>query len=66
MGKSKYIPHWKQTQGKITKTEKGILIHPYDLISLVQRKKGLDPAGELAVKLLTRKYDQIFEEAKEN
>lgn len=63
--KAKYIPSWKQQPGKITKSDKGIIIHPYDLISMVQKKKGLDQAADLAVKLLNKKYNAIFDDIKE-
>ena len=61
MSSFKYIPSWKQVQGKITQTEKGIMVHPHDLISLVQKKKGPEQAGKLAVKLLTNKYNKILD-----
>ena len=63
---SKYVPYWKQAPGKVTKTDKGVLIHPHDLIALVHKKKGLEEASKLALKLLEKKYDRLFESAKES
>ena len=62
--KVKYIPHWGQTPGKIKKSGQGMIIHPYDLISLVHKKKGLEQAGKVATQLLSQKYNKIFEEEK--
>lgn len=60
----KYQADWNQTRGKVTKSDGEIRIHPHDLIALVHKKKGFDHAGKLAVKLLSSKYDRIFDESK--
>lgn len=60
----KYEPDWNQTRGKVIKADGVVRIHPHDLIALVHKKKGLDHAGKLAIKLLSTKYDRIFDESK--
>lgn len=52
----KYYADWAQPQGRTTKKGLRVHIHPFDLIAYVHKKEGIDKAGELAVKLIARKY----------
>lgn len=61
----KYVPDWNVPQGKVSKHEGEVHLHPHDLIALVHKKKGFDQAGKLAIQLLAKKYDQKFEETKQ-
>ncbi len=59
----KYYPDWTQPQGKTSKKGSKVHIHPYDLISYVHKRDGIDKAGELAVKLINQKYAKIFRQS---
>jgi hypothetical protein len=60
----KYYADWSQPQGKTTKKGIKVHIHPYDLISFVHKKQGIDKAGALAITLITQKYNRLLEESK--
>jgi hypothetical protein len=61
---SKYILKWEQPLGKVAQQGESLLIHPYDFITLVHRKKGLDEACKVALKIIKDKYNVIFDKAK--
>ncbi len=62
--KFKLIPDWNLPEGKSRKEEGRVRIHPYALISYVQRKWGIIKASEIAIRLLNQKYKKKFEESK--
>jgi hypothetical protein len=60
----KFKIDWNQPIGMIRKFDSFIILHPVDLISRVQKSKGMDEAGKLALKLIKKKYDQLLEDSK--
>jgi|GEM_PF-2634327 len=59
----RYFPNWSQPQGKTSRKGDKVHIHPLDLICYVQRKEGIHRAGELAIKLITKKYFRQLDES---
>ncbi|MFY0627396.1 MAG: hypothetical protein JXR07_13930 [Reichenbachiella sp.] len=60
----KVVPDWNLPEGKSKKEEGKVRVHPYALISYVQKKWGIIKASEIAVTLLNKKYNRRFEESK--
>lgn len=62
--KLKVIPDWNLPEGKSKKEDGKVRIHPYTLISYVQRKWGIIKASEIAQTLINQKYKRLFEKSK--